>query len=223
LFRQTFEGLRLVTVHPFARAEAVLDQEHQALLRTANQAGSDAVLDLIEGNRWLGQDFLLWLMYQTMVEPSRYTVNQPGPAQSGEEFAAYLNDRLLLKGGGEGGMQKITVIGPQDAFSEVRTALQNGKQITEAILYMEKLEHQWKLTLKGETFHFASLKSPPVRIEKDDYNDEAAEKEAVFYERMYVLEEGLQLFDSLYRTFLQERLGENWRQTLKRIEKWLWE
>ena len=115
------------------------------------------------------------------------------------------------------------VITPQDAFSEVRTALQNGKQITEAILYMEKLEHQWKLTLKGETFHFASLKSPPVRIEKDDYNDEAAEKEAAFYERMYVLEEGLQLFDSLYRTFLQERLGADWSQTLKRIEKWLWE
>ncbi len=221
LFRQTFDGLRLQAVHPFARAEAIIDQALQPALQQANQASGDAVLEMIESNRWLGQDFLLWLMYQTMEGSSSYTVNQPGPAQPGEGFSAYLNDRLLLVGGGDSGVQKVTVIGPQDAFSEVRTALQAGKQITESILHMEKLEHQWKLTLKGETFHLASFKAPSVKIEKDNRSDEASEKEAVFYERMYVLEEGLQLFDSLYRRFLDERLGADWAQTLARIEAWL--
>ena len=221
LFRQTFDDFRLVAVHPFARAEAILDQALLPALQQANQASSDAVLEMIEGNRWLGQDFLLWLMYQTMEGSSSYSVNQPGPAQPGEGFSAYLNDRLLLVGGGDSGVQKVTVIGPQDAFSEVRTALQAGKQITEAILHMEKLEHQWKLTLKGETFNLATFKSPAVKIERDNRSDEASEKEAAFYERMYVLEEGLQLFDSLYRRFLDDRLGSDWMQTLARINAWL--
>ncbi len=221
LFRQTFDGLRLVAVHPFARAEAIVDKALMPVLQQGNQASSDAVLDMIEGNRWLGQDFLLWLMYQTMEGSSSYSVNQPGPAQPGEGFSAYLNDRVLLVGGSDSGVQKVTVIGPQDAFSEVRTALQAGKQITESILHIEKLEHQWKLTLKGETFHLASFKAPTVKIERDNRSNEASEKEAVFYERMYVLEEGLQLFDSLFRSFLDNRLGSDWSQTLAQIETWL--
>jgi recombination associated protein RdgC len=221
LFRETFDGLKLTAVHPFARAEAVIDQNLLPALQQANQASSDAVLEMIEDNRWIGQDFLLWLMYRTMESPSTYAVNQPGSAQLGEGFTAYLNDRLLLVGGGENGVQKVTVIGPQDAFSEVRTALQEDKQISEAILHMEKLEDQWKLTLKGDTFHLASFKAPTVKIEKDNRTEDKSEKEAVFYERMYVLEAGLQLFDSLFRSFLELRLAPDWSQTQARIESWL--
>ncbi|BCR03482.1 exonuclease [Desulfuromonas versatilis] len=221
LFKQTFEGLRLVTVHPFARAEQVLDQSLQPALLEANQASTDAVLDLIQDNQWLGWDFMLWLMHQTMTGASRYSVCRPGPAVAGDGFVAYLNDRLILQGGGENGMQKVTVAGPQDNFSEVRTALRGGKQIHEAILYLELQEHLWKLTLKGSTFHFASFKAPPVKLEKDTNVDQGSEKEALFYERMYVLEEGLQLFDSLYALFLQNRLDASWPDTAQQIREWL--
>lgn len=221
LFRQTFEGSRLIAVHPYGRAEGLLDKAGRAALAAENCAGGDSVLEMIEGNRWLGEDFLRWLLYQTLTESSRYTVNGPGPATVGEGFVAYLNDRLLLKGGNETGVQKVTVVGPQDAFSEVRTALNGGKQITEAIVHLEKLEDQWKLTLKGETFHFASFKTPSVKVEKDQITDAASEKEAVFYEKMHVMEEGLQLFDSLYRHFLDLRLGADWPAVNARIAEWL--
>jgi hypothetical protein len=223
LFKQTFEGLRLVAVHPFARAENVLEDSLKPALGKANGASTDNVLDLIKDNRWLGWDFLLWLMYRTMNEASGYRVSLPGPALDQELFVAYLNDRLILLGDGDGGVQKITVAGPQDNFYEVRTALQNGKQINEAIIYLEKQEHLWKMTLKGEMFHFASYKAPPVKIEKDNRTDEVSEREAVFYERMYVMEEGLQLFDSLYAAFLGERLGGGWGEEKKKIEEWLGE
>jgi hypothetical protein len=221
LFKQTFEGLRLVTIHPYARAEQVLDEAMGRALHKANGASTDAALELIRDNRWLGWDFLLWLMFRTMNEASEYAVNQPGPAVQKEPFVAYLNDRLILLGGGDGGVQKITVAGPQDNFREVRTALQNGKQINEAILYLEKQEHLWKMTLKGEMFHFASFKAPSVKVEKDNRTDAVGEREAVFYERMHVLEEGLQLFDSLYAAFLGERLGEGWPLQEKKIAEWL--
>ena len=221
-FKNTFSGLRLLMLYPFSRAERVLGDGLKPALLKANRAATGDVLDLIESNRWLGWDFLLWLTYRTMNQSSEYAVNQPGLAQEGEHFVAYLNDRLVLVGGGEeGGVQKISVVGSQDQFSEVRTALRNGKQITEATLYLEKEEYQWKMTLRALMFHFASFKCPSVKIEKDNITNEADEKEGAFYERMVVLEEGLQFFDSLYAAFLEIRLGKKWEQEEQNIRNWL--
>jgi len=220
-FKKTFPALRLIAVHPYARAGRVVDGPQQAALRTFNKATTESALDLIQSNRWLGEDFLLWLMYRTMNTESEYRLNRPGPAEAGEPFVAYLNDRLVLCSGGENGLQKITVAGPQDRFSEVRTALRSGKAISEAALYFEKREHLWKLTLKGDTFHFASFKTPKVTAEKDNTVDEGSEREALFFERMAVLETGLQLFDSLYALFLTERLGSGWAGELEKITAWL--
>ena len=220
-FKKTFEGFRLVAVHPYDRAEAVVPAQLKPALHQANQATTDAVLDLIKSNQWLGWDFLRWVMYRTMNDSSEYRINQPGPASSEEPFVAYLNDRMVLCGHGENGTQKITASGPQDRFGEVRTALQTGKQITEATLHLERGEHLWKMTLKGEMFHFASFKAPQVKVERDAGVDEASEREAVFFERMNLLEVGQQLFDSLYATFLAVRLGNGWREELRKIDDWL--
>ena len=209
-FKKSFAGLRLVPLHPFARAEQVVDDSLRTALAKANSSGSEAILEQIEANQWLGRDFLLWLMHETMNASSEYSINQPGPAVHGEGFVVYLNDRLLLASSGETGVQKVTVSGPQDHFSEVRTALQGGKKIHESVLYMEKQEQQWKMTLKGGSFHFASFKSPAVTLEKDDITDPEMEREAVYFERMYLLEMGLQLFDSLLASFLRQRLSEHW-------------
>jgi len=221
LFKKTFEGLRLIAVHPFARAEQVVPENLSEALQAANRAGSEAALDLIKSNLWLGRDFLLWTTYRTLNESAEYRITRPGPATERESFTAYVNDRLVLCGGGDEGTQKITVSGPQDRFGEVRMALRTGKGITEGTLYLEKDENEWKLTLKGEMFHFASFKSPKVQIEKDDTVDAQSEREAVFFERMSLLETGLQLFDSLFAAFLEIRLGNEWEAEMTRIDAWL--
>ncbi|HJV66628.1 MAG TPA: recombination-associated protein RdgC [Geomonas sp.] len=221
-FKKTFEGLRVSAFHPFARAENVLDEGNKVLLQQANKATSENYLDLIKENQWLGADFMLWLMHQTMNEASEYAINQPGILLDNERFVAYLDDRVVLLGSGENGAQKITVAGPQDHFNEVRSALLNRKQITEATLHLETSEDEhWKMTLKGELFHFASFKSPSVKIEKDNTTDEAMEREAVFFERMVLLEKGSQLFDSLFATFLKLRLGNEWPEQEAQIQRWL--
>jgi hypothetical protein len=220
-FKKTFDGLRLTPVHPYARAEQLTDESSRHALVNANQASTQAALDLIKSNRWIGWDFLLWLLYKTLNDSSEYRVSRPGPDQENEPFTAYLDNRLVLFSENENGIQKITVAGPQDRFSEVRAALSAGKRIMEATIHLEKDELLWKMTLKGEMFHFASFKAPSVRIEKDGSVDAASEREAVFYERMYVLEHGLQLFDSLFATFLGIRLDSSWNEEQKRIEDWL--
>ena len=220
-FKNSFDGLRLLMLHPFSRAERVLKDKVRPILLKANRATTGDALNLIQDNQWLGRDFLLWLTYQTTNQTSEYSINQAGPGGEGETFVAYLNDRLVLLGGGEGSVQKVSVVGSQEEFSEVRAALKSGKQITEATLYFEKEENQWKMTLRSLMFHFASFKSPSIQVEKDNTVHEADEKEAAFYERMSLLEEGLQLFNSLYATFLEKRLGKTWADEEKSIRKWL--
>ena len=221
VFRRTFEGLRPVVLHPYGRASQVVADDLKPGLEKANGAGSEAVLDLIDGNRWIGQDFLLWLLHRTVSSNSEYGVNRPGTAVEGERFVAYLNDRFVLQGGDDNGPQKVTIAGPQSSFEEVRATLATGKQFGEAVIYLEKAELEWRFLLKGATFQFGSFRSPRVTLERDSITDEASEKEAAFHERMHVVEEGLQLFDSLLATFLAERLQEGWIQTEGAARSWI--
>lgn len=222
IFRKGFEGLHPLAIHPFARARMMLEGQLLDKLEAANQANSDAVLALIRDNQWLGWDFMLWLLQRGLNGEGEFNVCRPGHFTAGERFSAWIDDRIQLQGGGEeGGIQKVSVSGSQDSYLEAISAIKGGKKITSATICMEKDENLWKLTLKGETFGFASFKCPQVRIERDNTVEEMSEREAAFYERMYLLEQGVQLFDSLFKTFLQERLSEAWNERLVAIQQWL--
>ncbi len=222
IFRKGFEGLHPLAIHPFARARMLLEGQLLDKLEAANQANSDAVLALIRDNQWLGWDFMLWLLQRGLNGEGEFNVCRPGHFTAGERFSAWIDDRIQLQGGGEeGGIQKVSVSGSQDSYLEAISAIKGGKKITSATICMEKDENLWKLTLKGETFGFASFKCPQVRIERDNTVEEMSEREAAFYERMYLLEQGVQLFDSLFKTFLQERLSEAWNARLVAIQQWL--
>ncbi|MFA7060119.1 MAG: recombination-associated protein RdgC [Pedobacter sp.] len=222
IFRKTFEGLSLVAIHPFARARMLLDGSLLESLEKANQANSDAAAALIRDNQWLGWDFMLWLLQRGMNGEGVFGLCRPGHFSIGERFSAWIDDCIQLRGGGEeGGIQKVSVSGSQDSYLEAISALKGGKKITSATICMEKDENIWKLTLKGETFGFASFKCPQVRIERDATVDEMSEREAAFYERMFLLEQGVQLFDSLFTAFLKERLTDAWTGRMVTIQEWL--
>ena len=221
LFAKTFGGLRLQALHPIARAAGVVEEPLLPELEKANQATTEAALDQIRSNQWLGWDLLAWLTLRTVTGRQDYQVTATGPAMTNEGFSAWLDDRMVLQIAGENGPQKVTVAGSQEGFGEVRVALQGGKKITEATLHLEMGDDSWKLTLKGETFHFGSYRTPPVQMEKDNTVDAASEQEAVFYERMLLLEKGLQLFDSILSRFLADRLTAKWAETEKGLQEWL--
>jgi hypothetical protein len=222
IFRKTFEGFGPVIIHPFARARKLLSGQLLDALEAANQSGSDAVVALIRDNQWLGWEFMLWLLQRGVNGEGEFSVSRPGHISIDEKFTAWIDDRIQFQGGGtEGGIQKVTVSGSQDSYLEAISALKGGKQITSATICMEKDENLWKLTLKGDTFGFASFKCPQVRVEKDSTVDQMSEREAVFYERMFLLDQGEQFFDSLYTAFLKERLTEAWNVRLQAVQAWL--
>ncbi|SEA24541.1 Putative exonuclease, RdgC [Desulfuromusa kysingii] len=222
LFHQTFPGLRLQIFHPLARAIQVLPEQLRDSLQQANKSQTENVLEQIEANRWLGTDFLQWLFYRTLNSDSRYQVTTEGPLLEKQPFTAFLDNRLVLVGGGQEGVQKIVVAGPQDQYREVRAALQQGKQIEEATIHLQQNEDDcWKLTLKGERFQFGSYRTPMIRPDKDPNDDPQAEAEAAFFTKIASIEEGEQMFNSLLKSFLELRLGEQWAAEQAAILTWL--
>jgi hypothetical protein len=219
LFARTFEGFRLVAVHPFARAEKVVPAELKKALAAANGARTDDVAAQIAENRWIGWDFLAWLLFHTVQGGCDGVVDRPGPAVKGEKFEASVSDRLLLYDVKDEGTQKIAITGPQGDFAEARRAIASGKKIGDAAIRLERGDDLWKLTLKGDLFSFGGFKTPKVRLDEDT-PDEAAEREALFFERMALLTTGLQLFDSLFAAFLAERLGASWPKFSRKLHEW---
>lgn len=219
LFGKSFENLRAQVIYPYARAKALLGEADQERLAALNQAGSDAALDEIQSNRWLGEEFLLWLLHGGL-EGEGFRVCTKGQFDIGTPFAAWIDDKIQLQGGGEGGPQKVAVSGSQDKYLEARSALKTGKAISSAVIHLEKDELQWRFSLNAELFTFSSFKCPPVKVEREGVED-LTERESAFYERMYLLEAGLQMFDSLLLQFLQQRLGDGWQTRLQEIAAWL--
>ena len=70
-FRQSFAGLLLSPIHPMEKARMVVSEALEPALTRADQAASADVLLQIKKNRWVGWDFLLWLMHQTSTSGSR--------------------------------------------------------------------------------------------------------------------------------------------------------
>ena len=220
-FRQSFSGLILSPIHPMERARMVVSEELKTALTRADQAASADVLLQIKKNRWVGWDFLLWLMHQTSLSGSRYAVTRPGPLEQGAPFFAYVQEGIKLSHERENSIRTSHIIGAQEDFAEARKALQAGKNVEEGIIFFELDDRSWNLNLKGHLFAMGSYKCPPVRLEKDIADDEALEREAGFFERMALLEGGLQLFDSLFQVFLTERLGAAWEQRSRAMKKWI--
>ncbi len=222
LFHQTFPGLRLSLVHPLSRAAQVLPDNLKEVLEEANQAQTDSVLEQIEANRWLGNDFLLWLFYRTLNGDSGYKITVSGPLLENQPFTAYIDNRLVLIGGGQEGIQKIVVAGPQDHYLEVKAALGQGKQIEEAsIFFVQGEDDGWKLTLKGERFQFGSYKTPMIKPEKDPSDNPEAEAQAAFLTKLASVEEGEQMLNSLLKTFMTLRLGQEWSSEYAAIQQWI--
>ncbi|MBN1141313.1 MAG: recombination-associated protein RdgC, partial [Deltaproteobacteria bacterium] len=69
-FKKTFEGLRLTPLHPYGRALEAVEESLRESLVKANRAATGEAVELCEANRWLGCDFLLWLMHRTMTADS---------------------------------------------------------------------------------------------------------------------------------------------------------
>lgn len=162
---------------------------------------------------FLGYEFLTWLWF--VVEKDR---DLPATVEP-ELTSLAMGNRVVLENRIQEAVESITIKGDDAGLEEGLLALRKGAVVTELNLVFKIGEHEWRFTLKGESFHIAGLKTPETgAIETRD------DIEGFLLEKAYLVEKAVRLTDRLYGLFLRSRLSGDWNErVLPRLRKWIHE
>lgn len=158
----------------------------------------------------LGEEFLTWLWYRSDTSPDSFKTD------SGDAFSVNMEQRIVVQGGHGNERETATVSGSLSPLREARFGLGTGKKVTRAAIRLEKDGLAFQLTLKSDDFSINSLRTP--KIDRQDVDDEP---DALFLEKIFLIETALALLDHIYRNFLNLRLSSDWEEEVNSMRTWL--
>ncbi len=161
----------------------------------------------------IGQEFLTWLWYNSEEKNGTYhTKKDESP------YILYVSNRIVVRGGEGDAIETASVSGVNSALREAKMGLTIGKLVVSALVHIEKDGLEWKVGIKADDFALNSFKTPAVSKEdKDDDNPDAS-----FLEKMYFIEQGLDIINDCYEQFLEIRLNNAlWAEEIKKIGNWI--
>lgn len=162
----------------------------------------------------LGQEFLTWLWYRS---ETAGIFAMKGGEHAGEPFSVTMEQRIVVRGGEGDDRETTSVSGAFSPLREARLGLLTGKQVVKALVHFEKDGMDWQVSLRSEDLCINSLKTP--KVDKTDMSDDP---DAVFLEKMYLLEQGTAMIDSIYAEFLSVRLApELWKKEAAMVAEWM--
>jgi hypothetical protein len=152
------------------------------------------LLDLIEGRRFMGREFVVWLWFESEMQETNLEPTGVDPCSMWLEAQITLvleREESRLKGA-------IPASSP-----EAKEALRQGKLPKEAKMRLVRGDREYAWTLKADSLGLSGLKLP-TQLKKED------EKHEVFYERMMLLEDLEATLSALYSDFVRLRLSDPW-------------
>ncbi len=159
----------------------------------------------------LGQDFLTWMWHVTEARGGVFK------DRDGREFNLRMEERLSVQGGDGEGLESASVKSPSGELTEARSGLRTGKKVNRAQLRFDRDPEAWQLTLKDTDFSLSGLKTP--KVETSDRED--TDPDARVLEKLFLVEQCLELLDSVYREFLTVRLSSKWAEEAKTVGVWI--
>ncbi len=164
----------------------------------------------------LGREFLTWLWFRSETSNGLFRMGGQSSGHAGEPFTVSMEQRVVVRGGEGDNLETASVSGSLSPLREARLGLQTGKLVVRALARMEKDGMAWQVTLKAEDFSIGSLRTPSVA--KDEEGDDP---DALFLEKMYLIESSLEMLDELYRQFLEVRLSPAWGAEAAAVAEWM--
>jgi len=159
----------------------------------------------------LGQDFLTWLWHVTEARGGVFK------DKDGREFNLRMEERLSVQGGDGEGMESASVKSPSGELTEARSGLRTGKKVNRAQLRFDRDPEAWQMTVKDSDFALSGLKTP--KIETNDRDD--VDPDARVLEKLFLVEQCLELLDSVYHDFLTVRLSPKWTEEARAVAVWV--
>jgi hypothetical protein len=171
-------------------------------------------IDILREKAFLGREFLTWLWFKS--EQSGGRVEIPGR----DVFEVVFRNRMTLDLSDVETPQSVTIRGDHSELREGMAALKEGKKIEEAGVSIRSAENEFSLVLKATWFSFGSFRTPPVLPGEDFDPDEGPE--GAFLEKAYLIEEGMEIIDTLFEYFLNTRTSDEWESTeLPALRNWI--
>jgi recombination associated protein RdgC len=171
------------------------------------------LLEKMQETRFLGQEFLTWVWYRSEINSQLLDIPGTGPVE------VWFEDRLSLESGSGNSKQQVTCQGKDLDLAEARTALKEGKKVSQARLRLGVDGQEWRVTLKAEGLELGSVKTPKT-LDPDEEEPEGLNGRLL--ERVALTQVVIRILDGLYSDFIQVRLGETWeKDELPRIRRWL--
>ncbi len=159
---------------------------------------------LIEGRRFLGREFLVFLWFDSELFEGRLEVPGMGVAELMLE-----NQITLVQEKEESRLKGAMPAGSPEA----REALRQGKLPTAARMRVTLGELSFAFVFSADTLSISAVKIPQVVKQESDEQ---------FYERMYLVEELEAMLAALYAEFLALRLSPVWTtQLVPAIRAWV--
>lgn len=163
----------------------------------------------------LGREFLTWLWFRSETSNGLFRMSKQS-GHEGEPFSVSIEQRVVVRGGEGQNLEMASVSGSLSPLREARLGLQTGKLVVRTLARLEKDGMTWQVTLKAEDFSIGSLRTPAIAR-----NDEGDDPDALFLEKMYLIESGLDMLDDMYRQFLDLRLTPAWEAEAKAVADWM--
>lgn len=160
-------------------------------------------LDRVEAASFLGHEFLLWLLHQSSEDRAVFEV-------ADAHVEVLFDDQIVLEAKLSEAEQSRLKGGSPAYSPEAHKALQRGKRIVKARLRLRKTEREWAFHVDADRFLLSGIQLPAVLSNHD---------EEKFLERMFLIEELEEAWFSVFRLFLETRLGAGWPQELEAMRQ----
>jgi hypothetical protein len=183
--------------------------------RGPERAALDSLVSPDSGNalaegRVLGYEFLTWLWFRSETEGGATVL------PDGREAEIHVGERIVLSRPDDG-RERVLCTTPAVSLHEARTALQHGKQVEDVQLITVLGDNEYSFRLDRDLWSVRSFRGP--RQIRDPGEEE---RDGIFLEKMFFLEEVFAALDAAYALFLSQRLTGGWESKGKpAMKKWL--
>jgi hypothetical protein len=176
---------------------------------------NESFLAVVETKRFLGREFLTWLVHRLEEGEGRLT-------DGTEVVELSLGDRLVLAGDGQD-KPRLTVTGAGDVRAEMGAGLRRGKLVDRARLVVARGERRWELTLDGGLLTYEAVRCPALGDrDAGAQADARAAFENDLFLRLADLEDVLGVLDRLFAEFCRARGASSWSgRTVPALRAWV--
>lgn len=175
---------------------------------------NEPFLAVVESKRFLGREFLTWLVQRAEEDGARIELD-------GEPVEIALGDRLVLATDGE--RSRLTISGEGDVQAELGAGLRRGKLVDRARLTITRGTRRWTLTVDGGLLSYDALHAPPLgERAAEAVDDPRARVENDLFLRLGDIEEAVAVLDRLFTEFCRLRGARTWQsRTLPALRTWV--